>query len=702
MQHLYSAFPQIIACTSIVIGILCLMIAVEGRNRKDLTFSLAGLFLIVLFIIPPQGFLAMENSAHWPGILAKRIAISIFYLFAPWYLLKVTCVNRPKLIATALFIILACYAFTYLKYSNNLQVFWIIVTAIGLSGLFILGLRAAVWQYRQTYESSKVRLFVAALSSYQLVFLLTTLVHVTRIFPASQSMLASSMYGYSLVFVLTIMVMLAATLAERSKIEKALQQNARRIQSVMENAPVIVLELDREGGITYVNDFGAKLLGYENSKDVLNVNWFSAFLLPSDIGLLKKLFVEMFNATLVTATFKNTVRCKNGNEIIISWVNFLEHEPNGKGQRVISIGRDISNEETANKLVAQLQKELAKENISLMGSTHFELEENIVGKSKAFTYAIQRARQVANTHAPVLLEGETGVGKEVFANLIHRNSSRSKMPFIKVNCGALPKELIEDELFGHEKGAFTSAIQARKGRFELADNGTIFLDEIGELPLEMQPKLLRVLQNGEFERVGGQKTIKVDVRILAATNRNLSEEITKGNFREDLYYRLNVFPMTIPPLRNRQEDLPALIQYFIATKCKEYNKVLEKISTADMQRLMDYRWPGNIRELKNVIERAVIVSEGHLFKLNWWHDADVANANGGQTLEEIERDHILTVMEKCRWKINGDHGAAEILNLHPNTLRSKMKRLGILRPQWSTPQPEIEQHSVFMPKESLG
>jgi transcriptional regulator with GAF, ATPase, and Fis domain len=295
-------------------------------------------------------------------------------------------------------------------------------------------------------------------------------------------------------------------------------------------------------------------------------------------------------------------------------------------------------------------------------------------------YAIQKVGQVATTNAPVLLEGETGVGKEVLADLIQKSSLRNNMPFIKVNCGALPNELIEDELFGHEKGAFTSAIQSRKGRFELADGGTIFLDEIGELPLAMQPKLLRVLQNGEFERVGGQKTIKVDVRVIAATNRELVNEVKQGRFRDDLFYRLNVFPITVPPLRKRTEDLPALINHFIAGKAKEYNKNLQQISKADLQRLIEYSWPGNVRELKNIIERSVITSEGTILKLDWFFNTQSEKIQGTETLEQIERDHILKIMNECHWRINGEQGAAEKLDMHPNTLRSKMKKLGLSRP----------------------
>jgi formate hydrogenlyase transcriptional activator len=296
---------------------------------------------------------------------------------------------------------------------------------------------------------------------------------------------------------------------------------------------------------------------------------------------------------------------------------------------------------------------------------------------------LQKVQQVATTNATVLLEGETGVGKELFANLIQRLSFRCNSPFVKVNCGALPAELIESELFGHEKGAFTGALQARKGRFELAEGGTIFLDEVSELPLSLQPKLLRVLQDGTFERIGSQQTTKVDVRVISATNKDLSKEVEEGNFRRDLYYRLNVFPITIPPVRSRGKDIELLIHYFVERKGKKHSKKIQNISRADMNRLLEYSWPGNVRELKNVIERSVISSEDGTLRLDWFNQGMAKNnhgGNGNSSLEQMERDHILKVLEESGWKINGEGGAAEKLNLHPNTLRSKMKRLNINRP----------------------
>ncbi len=328
---------------------------------------------------------------------------------------------------------------------------------------------------------------------------------------------------------------------------------------------------------------------------------------------------------------------------------------------------------------------LEKENLILKGKPlEGIVNGEIVGKGQPILYAVEKARQVAGSAAIVLLEGETGVGKELFANLIHSLSLRSNMPLIKVNCGALPAELIEDELFGHEKGAFTGAVQPRKGRFELADHGTIFLDEIGELPLALQPKLLRVLQNGEFERIGGQQTIKVDVRIISATNKDLEKETNNGRFREDLYYRLNVFPITIPPLRNRKEDILLLVTYFLEREAKKHGKIIRNISKADLNRLCAYSWPGNIRELKNVIERAVISATTTTLKLDWWDQHAITDnrqnpVQSGLSLEKMEREHILRILNECNWKINGNNGAAEKLSMHPNTLRSRMKKLNLTR-----------------------
>jgi transcriptional regulator with GAF, ATPase, and Fis domain len=288
--------------------------------------------------------------------------------------------------------------------------------------------------------------------------------------------------------------------------------------------------------------------------------------------------------------------------------------------------------------------------------------------------------QVSSTDATVLVLGESGTGKELLARAVHNISNRSDRPLVKVNCSALPANLIESELFGHEKGSFTGATSRKIGRFELADGGTIFLDEIGDLPLELQPKILRVLQEGEFERIGNAKTIKVNVRIIAATNRNLDQEIKNGNFREDLYYRLNVFPINIPPLRERKEDTSLLINYFVNKYSRKVGKKIETISQNMIEKLTEYNWPGNVRELENIIERAVITNEGSKLNLNDVLPKSVSVIPGEtefQTLDELERQHIIKVLEMTNWKVSGEKGAAKILGLKRTTLEARMKKLEI-------------------------
>jgi transcriptional regulator with GAF, ATPase, and Fis domain len=304
-----------------------------------------------------------------------------------------------------------------------------------------------------------------------------------------------------------------------------------------------------------------------------------------------------------------------------------------------------------------------------------------VGASPALRGVLRQTDQVAGTDSTVLITGETGTGKERVARAIHEASSRRDRVLVKVNCAALPAGLIESELFGHEKGAFTGAIARRIGRFELADGGTIFLDEVGDLPLELQAKLLHVLQEGEFERVGGTRTLRIDVRVIAATNRDIEKAVAEERFRADLYYRLKVFPIHVPPLRDRQEDIPLLVKYFARRYGAKLGRRIETVSPETMAALARYPWPGNVRELENVIERAVIISGGTELELGDWpaQPGSAPPLTGVATLDGVQREHIRAVRRQTGWQVRGPTGAARILGLKPSTLAARMKKLGIQR-----------------------
>jgi len=307
--------------------------------------------------------------------------------------------------------------------------------------------------------------------------------------------------------------------------------------------------------------------------------------------------------------------------------------------------------------------------------------EQIIGSSPALESVLEQVERVAPTDSTVLVQGETGTGKELIARAIHNLSSRCGRPFIKLNCAAIPFDLLESELFGHEKGAFTGAIAQKIGRFELADKGTLFLDEVGDIPLPLQPKLLRVLQEQEFERLGSGRTHQVDVRLVAATHRNLVEMVKRNEFRSDLYYRLNVFPVPLPPLRARREDIPALVEHFVEIYARRMGRQIDQVSPETMSELTSYPWPGNIRELQNFIERSVILTSGNVLEspLASLRNAAEVESLGPITMEDAERDHIRKTLEQTRWVVSGPNGAAARLGIKRSTLYFRMQKLGISR-----------------------
>ena len=372
------------------------------------------------------------------------------------------------------------------------------------------------------------------------------------------------------------------------------------------------------------------------------------------------------------------------------WISVLQTFATRAG---VELEREQAEEKLREALaqVESLKNRLQAENVYLQEEIRTEHKfDEMVGQGHALVAVLQKVERIAATDATVLVMGETGTGKELIARALHSRSGRKHRPLVKVNCGAVPASLIESELFGHVKGAFTGAIDRRVGRFELADGGTLFLDEVSELTLETQVKLLRVLQEQEFEPVGSSKTLRVNVRIIAATNRDLAEEVRLGRFRSDLFFRLNVIPLTVPPLRKRREDIPLLVTYFVARFAKKFGRKIDAVSRDTMDLLTQYRWPGNVRELQNIVERAVVLATGPVLTV----DAELLSSSDdmqappaletsthdGQpmSLRDAERRHIETVLKQTKGVIEGPEGAARILNLNPNTLRSRMKKLGVV------------------------
>ncbi len=386
-----------------------------------------------------------------------------------------------------------------------------------------------------------------------------------------------------------------------------------------------------------------------------------------------------------TLTFETEHRRKNGQMVPVEITNNVF---NFDGQEYrVSIVRDITERKQREKEilssleeVKKLKDQLQQENIYLRKEIKIDFDvANIITENPQLKEVLVQARQVSETDATVLITGESGTGKELMARAIHNLSNRRSRVMIKVNCASLPESLIESELFGHEKGSFTGAVQQKMGRFELANGGTLFLDEIGELPLAMQVKLLRVLQEREFERVGGTTTVKTDVRIIAATNKNLEEEVSEDRFREDLYYRINVFPLQTVPLRNRVEDVPLLVRHFIDKYSRKSGREINGISKKAMEALQQYTWPGNVRELENIIERAVILCTGDIIEPGaWLPKARMVSSKRVKSLEQMEKDYLKEILEMTKGKISGPQGAAKLLEINQNTLYSRLKKHDLL------------------------
>jgi len=494
-------------------------------------------------------------------------------------------------------------------------------------------------------------------------------------------------------FVFRIFAARAAAELDRLRMERMVRESEARYRDLYEEAPIAYIYEDLESRFVRANQAACRLLGIKPDEVAGTVG--KSLLAPTaeTRARIREALAAMKAQGKEFAGVELELRRKDdGRPVWVQW--WSKPEPDGEHTRTMLV--DV----TQRVLMEREKVRLEQQNLYLQEEIkQVHNFDEIVGRSPALITVLENVRRVAPTDASVLVWGETGTGKELVARAIHSASARRDKPLIKVNCAALPTGLVESELFGHERGAFSGAIARRVGRFELAHGGTIFLDEVGEIPLEVQAKLLRVLQEKEFERVGGAATIRSDARVIAATNRDLLKAVRERTFREDLYYRLNVFPIHLPPLRERPDDVPLLVQFLLAKLRARLGKRITGVSAATMHRLVAYPWPGNVRELENVIERAAILATGPIVEV----EGDIlpttaASASAGTraasptstsstsprspssaALIDVERDHILATLRRTDWVIDGPSGAARVLDMHPNTLRSRMKKLGISR-----------------------
>jgi PAS domain S-box-containing protein len=471
-------------------------------------------------------------------------------------------------------------------------------------------------------------------------------------------------------------------ITERKKTEDSRREIMERHQALVEHAYDIIVETTSDGKFSYVNPTFTETLGYEQT-EVLGKSIFE-FVHPDDTAAVMAEFAQAVTK-FTTGNIAYRLKNKQGEWLWLESSGRPFKTASGETRASITT-RDITekkrSEEELKKAFSEieaLKNQLEQENIYLQEEVKLiHRHGEIYGHSKALESALNLAEQVANTESTVLILGETGTGKELLAHAIHNMSPRKDRPMVIVNCTTLPASLVEDELFGHEKGSFTGASSRRAGRFEIADGSTIFLDEVGELPMELQSKLLRVLQTGQFERIGGTQTLSVNARVITATNRDLTRDVREGRFREDLFYRLNVFPISLPPLRERKEDIPLLVEAFVKEFGEKMGKSINKISKKTMNHLMSYSWPGNVRELRNVIERAVIISGGDNLNIDL-PGAETTLKAKAKTLSDLEKDHIVKILNMTNWRIRGEGGAAQLLEMKPTTLESRMRRLGIER-----------------------
>ncbi len=673
--HLYvfAGLSFAFAIINVVVGLQ------KGAERGYLYFGIISFCVGMYYLMFPLASSILEPNVYGMlGLVSFMIAFGLF----PWFIMYYGECRRTKIpwiLSAGMGLTLVLFLFNTDQQGIK---WWNIVAHIVLLGIAAYGMMAVRSLLKKDKRRSAKVLFVAFLAFTLLIFDDIIFVHFNDYYLFN---LPESILPFDYFFILFMIIMgarLAREIQEKTYLKSQYILKEQRWLKLLDEVELIVVEISNQGIINYVNPYYLKLSGYR-LEEVVGKNWFVGFL-PEKEG---KRVYDAFQENLQSEyhpNYKNPILTKNGEERMLAWSNVVLHDENGNSTGSISIGADITDSEAAFEEIESLKARLELENVLLKAELgQGGMSGEITGKSDAIKYVIRRAGQVADTDTTVLLEGETGVGKELVSNYIQANSKRKEEPFVKINCSALPGPLLESELFGHVKGAFTGADRNKKGLAEMANGGTLFLDEIGEIPMELQPKLLRFLQEGEFTPVGSENAKKVDVRIIAATNRELLTEIEKGAFRDDLYYRISVYPITIPALRNRIEDIPEFTELFVQKYARKHGRSIQKISKTVLNQLKAYHWPGNIRELENVIERAIIICESDTLKIKdiplfaQLKSTEKVKENRMLTLQDAEREHIIRALKACSWKVHGTGGAANILGINPNTLRSRMKKLGI-------------------------
>ena len=661
---------QALAGFEAAFALLFLYIGLLRGHRSTLLFGLFSLFASLYYFFSPH---AAGNEAA--RITALTALIGYYGVF-PWYIRDLIKSRVNIFLVLAMITLTVVWLAAINAQRWDWAAYWGNYGHITIMCITIY-VTISLVQRKGTLSSSLRNSLFVAITTFIVLFLIELISVYTGLIGQTPHLFGISILDYyPLLFTVIMIHALYLRARERDSLQVRLEQRDGNWQTLIDEVNLIVLKVDQSGKVLQYNAFARNKVGKSLEGSAIH----DLFADGIDLGDVSR----SRDTVALTLSINGTVIHGSWNVIEVS---------DGASDAYLILGLDQTDLVQSNKQLGEslnalemLKEKLQKENVKLKRRLQSEPVGEMVGDSNAMQYVYTRIQQIAPTDTTVLIQGETGVGKELVANAIHAYSSRNDRPFVKLNCSAIPATLLESELFGYRKGAFTGADTDKKGMFALADKGTLFLDEIGEMPLEIQPKVLRAVQDGVFTPLGAQSESKVDARLICATNKDLLQMSQEGTFRTDLYYRLNVYPITIVPLRERKTDLPQLVEHFIEVYTDKYGKAVSEIDSQSMEQFMKYNWPGNVRELSNVIERCVIELNGEILELN--EDlvdqrdliASLTPSSGLQSLQNNERQHLLKVLESCDWQIAGTSGAASALGIPPSTLRSKMKKHGIQRP----------------------